>query len=86
MAQFSGVTSSTLLHRKIKIDQYIPAHFIADLYAELGDKKKAFYWMNQAIEKNAPHCALFNQKPVYNQWKNAPEYKELLKKVGLDKP
>ncbi|HJO10395.1 MAG TPA: hypothetical protein QGH16_11100, partial [Verrucomicrobiota bacterium] len=76
---------NALLHRKITKVKYISEHFIADLYAELGDKEKAFYWMNQAIDNNAPHCSLFNQKPMYDQWKNDPEYQALLKKVNLDK-
>ena len=77
---------NTMLHWKTTGNKYISEHFIADIYAELGDKEKAFYWLNQAADNMAPHCALFHKKPVYDQWKDDPEYRTLLKKVNLDQP
>jgi len=77
---------NTMLHWKATGKKYISEHFIADIYAELGDKEKAFYWLAEAADNMAPHCALFHKKPVYDQWKDEPEYKALLKKANLNKP
>ncbi|MBC8244710.1 MAG: TIR domain-containing protein [Verrucomicrobia bacterium] len=77
---------ATLLHLKTTPDRYVSEPFIADIYAELGDKEKAFYWLNKAVEKKSPGNVMFTLKPVYDQWKDEPEYQVLLKKVNLDKP
>ena len=77
---------ATLLHLKSKPDRYVSEPYIADVFAELGDKEKAFYWLDKGIENISPGNTMFIMKPVYDQWKNDPEYKALVKKVNLDKP
>jgi serine/threonine-protein kinase len=77
---------ATLLHLKTKPDRYVSEPFIADVFAELGDKEKALYWLDKAIENKSPGNAMFTLKPVYDRWKDEPEYKVLVKKVNLDKP
>jgi TolB-like protein/Tfp pilus assembly protein PilF len=74
---------ATLLHIKMKQKQYISEDLIADVFGELGDKDKAYYWLGKAIENNAPDSTLFILKPVYDHWKNDPEYRKLLKMVSL---
>jgi len=74
---------TTLLHIKMKQKQYISEDLIADVFGELGDKDKAYYWLGKAIENNAPDSTLFILKPVYDHWKNDPEYRKLLKMVSL---
>jgi len=76
----------TLLHLVAKPDQYVPETYVADVFAEFGDKEKTFYWMHKAIDNLAPDGTMFIHKPIYNKWKNEPEYRELLRKVNLDKP
>lgn len=69
-----------------KQDQYISEIFVADVFAELGDKEKAFHWMHKAINNFSPDGTMFIHKPVYDLWKDEPEYQALLKKANLDKP
>ena len=59
--------------------------YIADIFAEFNNKERAFYWMHKAIDNLAPDATMFINKPIYNKWKNEPEYLELLKKANLDK-
>jgi serine/threonine-protein kinase len=77
---------ATLLHLKSKPDQYVSELYIADVFAELGDKDKALYWLDKGIENKSPENTMFIHKPVYDQWKDQLEYKALLKKAHLDKP
>mgnify|MGYP001204415781 CR=1 FL=1 len=77
---------NNMLHQKSAGEKYISEHFIADVYAELGDKEKAFYWLEQAMNNKAPHCSLFAQKPIYEKWRDEPKYKALLKKANLVQP
>ena len=77
---------ATLLHLKSKPDRYVSELYIADVFAELGDKDKALYWLDEGIENKSPENTMFIHKPVYERWKNEPEYQALLKKANLDKP
>ena len=77
---------TTLLHLKSKPDQYVSEVYIADVFAELGDKEKALSWLDKGIENNSPENTMFIHKPVYDQWRDEPEYRALLKKANLDKP
>ena len=77
---------SALLHRYVDPDQYISEKFIADVYAELGDKEKTMFWLEQGIENDSPDHTLFIVKPVYDKWRDEPEYRALLKKANLDNP
>ena len=77
---------NNMLHQKSAGEKYISEHFIADVYAELGDKEKAFYWLEQAMNNKAPHCSLFAQKTIYEKWRDEPKYKALLKKANLVQP
>jgi adenylate cyclase len=76
---------TNLLHIKMKQKQYISEDLIADVFGELGDKEKAYFWLGKAIENNAPDSTLFILKPVYDHWKNDPEYRKLLKMIYLHK-
>ena len=77
---------TTLLHIKSKPDQYVSEVYIADVFAELGDKEKALSWLDKGIENESPENTMFIHKPVYDQWRDEPEYRALLKKANLDKP
>jgi serine/threonine-protein kinase len=77
---------TTLLHLKSKPDQYVSEVYIADVFAELGDKEKALSWLDKGIENKSPENTMFIHKPVYDQWRDEPEYRALLKKANLDKP
>ena len=77
---------SALLHRYVDPDQYISEQFIADVFAELKEKDKAMFWLDRGIENNSPDDTVFIVKPVYEQWRNEPKYRALLKKANLDNP
>lgn len=77
---------TALLHRYIDPDQYISEHLIADVFAELKEKDKAMFWLDRGIENNSPDDTVFIVKPVYEQWRNEPKYRALLKKANLDNP
>ena len=54
---------------------------VASAYAELGDKEKAFYWLNKAYDE---HELLFiKTEPVYSSLHGDPRYADLLRRIGL---
>ena len=54
---------------------------VASAYAELGDKEKAFFWLNKAYDK---HELLFiKSSPEYDGLHSDPRYADLLRRMGL---
>jgi len=54
---------------------------VAAAYAQLGDKEKAFFWLNKAYDE---HELLFIKgEPVYNELRSDPRYADLLRQMGL---
>ena len=74
---------STLLHLMHKNDRYISEDNIAIVYAELGDKDKTFYWLNESISNFSPQATIFIIEPIYQKWNKDKEFKNLKEKVGL---
>ena len=66
-----------------KNDRYISEDNIAIVYAELGDKNKTFYWLNESITNFSPQATIFNIEPIYQKWNKDKEFQNLKEKVGL---
>ena len=63
---------------------YFSPHFIAVIYAGLGDKDKAFEWLEKAYDERDPR--LYPTKVVH-RWESLhsdPRWTALLKKMGLE--
>jgi hypothetical protein len=62
---------------------YYSAYWIAQLYAELGKKDKAFQWLNTAYqERNEPLMGLKTDFTL-DAIRSDPRFAELVRKVGL---
>ena len=63
---------------------YFSANFIAMIYSTLGDKDKAFEWLEKAYEMRDP--SLFPVKSVANlrSLHSDPRWAALMKKMGLE--
>lgn len=61
-------------------DGYDP-EAVAEAYAMLGDKDKAFFWLNRAYEE---HSMLFVKiTPYYDSLHSDPRFADLLRRMGL---
>ena len=57
---------------------------MAILYARLGDKDKAFYWLERAYEEREGQIlAQLKVEPAFDGLRGDPRYAELLRKMGL---
>jgi TolB-like protein/Tfp pilus assembly protein PilF len=66
---------------------YMPG-FLAAVYTALGDKDRAFYWLEQAYERRemtSKDEGIFylGAEPLYDPLRSDPRYKELLRRIGL---
>ena len=61
--------------------KYYDPEAVAWAYAQLGDKEKAFFWLNKAYDE---HELLFiKSTPAYDVLRNDPRYADLLSRMGL---
>jgi TolB-like protein/Tfp pilus assembly protein PilF len=74
---------------KAKISQretgYASPYEIARLYADLGDKEKAFEWLNTAYREHDFVLRELNTAFEMDNLRSDPRYAELVRKVGLPK-
>jgi serine/threonine protein kinase len=65
---------------------FLPVH-LATFYAAVGDRDRAFYWLEQAYKYRGQGVGtamiFFNRWPLLEPLRSDPRYKELLRRVGL---
>ena len=79
------------LHKGIEIrlaqhkakTSYNLSYQIAELYAVLGDKDKAFAWLNTAREEHDYYLRYLRIDPDFDSLHSDPRYTELVRKVGF---
>lgn len=62
---------------------YLPAFRIAVDYARLGDKDKAFEYLNKAFDQREPQIAELKIRLPLSSLRDDPRFTELVKKVGI---
>jgi len=62
---------------------YVPPTFIAALYAALGDKNKAFQWIDKAYAERDLYLAEIKAAPGFDLLRSDERFKNLTAKMGL---
>jgi len=62
---------------------YLPAFRIAVDYARLGDKDKAFEYLNKAYDQREPQIAELKIRLPLSSLRDDPRFKELVRKIGF---
>jgi len=62
---------------------YIPAYWIAELYADLGDKDQAFRWLNTAYQERDSWLVGLKTNFLLDPIRSDPRFAEMVRKVGL---
>ena len=65
---------------------YMSPYLIARFYADLGDKEKAFQWLNTAYSEHDFLLRELNTAFEMDNLRSDPRYAELVRKVGLPTP
>jgi eukaryotic-like serine/threonine-protein kinase len=65
---------------------YFPSTSLAWTLSALGEKDQAFAWLEKAFRERDPFLLMYLRNlHLFNPLRSDPRYKELLRKIGLDK-
>jgi eukaryotic-like serine/threonine-protein kinase len=63
--------------------EYVPAEGIAAIYAGLGDKDRAFAWLDRAYRERSFSLAWVSFEKMYQSLWDDPRYDDLIRRIGL---
>src|SRR5215469_2149039 len=63
--------------------RYVPAHYYAAIYTGLGDKDKAFEWLDKAYQERSEYLIFLNVEPMADPLRSDPRFQSLLRRIGL---
>lgn len=55
---------------------------LAEIYSQLGDKDKAFYWLGKAVDERTYSVMYLKFAPNFDPIRNDPRFNDLLRRVG----
>lgn len=61
----------------------LPAYELAFLYAGLGDKERAFEWLDKAYEDRSEGMTLLKVDPALDSLRSDERFTTLMRRVGL---
>ena len=63
--------------------QYVDGHFMAIAYAGLGDKDRAFQWLERAFDERAIMLQQVQVEPFLDPLRDDPRFDDLLRRMGF---
>ena len=64
-------------------ESYVSAFDVAAIYAGLGDKDKAFAWLDKAVAERSTFLVYSKWEPRLDPLRSDPRFNQLLKRIGL---
>jgi tetratricopeptide (TPR) repeat protein len=65
--------------------RYVPSAGLAIVYAALGEKDKAFMWLERDVAERSPRPPLFSVNPVFDDLRDDPRFADLVRRVEATK-
>ncbi|HJQ68073.1 MAG TPA: protein kinase [Blastocatellia bacterium] len=64
-------------------ETYFPPYFMAELYANLDERDKAFEWLERAFEERAGFLVHIKSEPAFDNLRPDPRFADLLRRIGF---
>jgi hypothetical protein len=65
--------------------RYFTSASFAIVYGALGDKDKAFMWLEKEVAARASRPPLFSVNPVFDDLRDDPRFQDIVRRVSLAK-
>jgi len=75
--------AETLVARQKIHPDYLATYLIAETYADLEDKDRAFEWLNVAYQQRSMYLCQLPTDQLFDFLRSDPRYAELVRKVGF---
>jgi len=69
--------------KKLSVGAYVSSYSIAEVYVGLGDRDKAFEWLQKAYEERSRALVFLRVDPRLDPLRSDPRFQDLLRRVGL---
>ncbi|MSO20204.1 MAG: hypothetical protein EXQ56_07010 [Acidobacteria bacterium] len=78
--------AQSILDRMIEASKtkFVQPYWVAVVYSGLGDKDRAFEWLEKAYEERASSMTLLKFHPWFDSMRNDPRYHDLLRRMNLE--
>jgi len=63
--------------------RYVPAEYFAEIYIALGERDRAFEWLEQAFEQREAYLCYINVEPRYDSLRSDPRFRALLLRMSF---
>jgi len=67
----------------MRSQRYVAALYIALVWTGLGDRDRAFQWLDQAYDEDCEYLVYFSTEPMADPLRSDPRFPHLLQKLGL---
>ncbi len=68
---------------KVSTESYVSAFDIAVIHTALGDRERAFEWLERAFEERSDHLPYLGVNPRLDDLRGDPRFRDLLTRMGL---
>lgn len=69
--------------QKLSLRTYVSPWWLAIIYSDLGDKDKAFFWLEKCYQGREHDLVFSKVWPMLNDLHSDPRYQDLMQRVGL---
>ncbi len=69
--------------RQLSEQRYVPALYVAAIYAGLGETEEAFEWLERAYEERSSYLVYLNLEPPFESLRSDPRFTDLLRRMNF---
>jgi len=72
--------------QQMRTTRYVPAVYIALVYVGLGDRDKAFEWLDRAYDEHCEYLVYLPTEPLADPLRQDPRFPRFIERLGLKLP